>query len=98
MDIFLILQFRVGVSEWAAVESEILAARGAAATATADLAAALNSLQLVGPLRGPAGARVSPMEQRSGLMLGSQQLKDAASTFEEAAEKLRAALAMITGS
>jgi hypothetical protein len=31
-------------------------------------------------------------------MLGSQQLENAASTFQEAAEKLRAALAMITGS
>jgi hypothetical protein len=79
------------------VETEIDAARDAVVEAAKAITAAQNNLQLVGPLRGPAGARLSPQEKHSGLEMGHEHLKEAINSLEEAMEKLHVAVGLMTG-
>ncbi|KAB8069208.1 hypothetical protein BDV29DRAFT_161659 [Aspergillus leporis] len=79
------------------VEDQIANAKSSAEAALRVIENAQNALQVVGPLRGLAGARLSPRERHIGLEVGHGRLEIAVESLEEALDALHIAISLMTG-
>ncbi|KAB8253815.1 hypothetical protein BDV32DRAFT_155797 [Aspergillus pseudonomiae] len=78
-------------------EAHVTSAKEAATAAVEAIVAAQDSLQLVGPLRGPAGARLSSQEQHTGLHTSQGHMEGAIESLEDTFDSLHAAINLMAG-